>query len=184
MRRVGQIRPYLLAIAIALFVVLPCLRGSAQKTSDAQVEAAYIYNFAKFIEWPAQKFSSANAPIRFCVLNDFAFQPFLERTVSGKSISGHPLEVVLIRDASEGVQCHVLYINSAQERQVRRAFELLRNSSVLTVGETDAFVEEGGVINFFLQDDQVQFRINHKAAKQSSLYLSSRLLSVAKKVME
>ena len=169
---------------IALFLGSQCLRGSAQKTSDAQVEAAYIYNFAKFIEWPARKFSSANAPIRFCVLNDFAFQPFLERTVNGKSISGHPLEVVVVRDASEGAQCHVLFINSAQERQVRRAFELLRSSSVLTVGETDTFVEDGGVINFFLQNDQVQFRINNRAAKEAGLYLSSRLLSVAKSVVD
>lgn len=183
MRR-GQIRPCSLAIVIALLLVSQCAPSSAQRTSDAQVEAAYIYNFAKFIEWPAQKFSSANAPIRFCLLNDFAFQPFLDRTVKGKSISGHPLEVVQVRDASEGAQCHVLFINSAQERQVRRAFELLRNSSVLTVGETDAFVEEGGMINFFLQDDQVQFRINHKAAKEAGLYLSSRLLSVAKSVVD
>ncbi len=148
------------------------------------MEAAYIYNFAKFVEWPARKFAAPNAPIRFCVLNDFAFEANLSRVVNGKSIVGHPLEVSQVRDATESLDCHVLFINSAEDRHARRIVDVLRGSSVLTVGETDDFLEEGGMISFFLDENHVQFRINHKAARQAELYLSSRLLSLAKQVLE
>jgi hypothetical protein len=173
------------ARVVTMFLAFVCVAGSAavaaQKTSDAQVEAAYVYNFAKFVEWPERKFASSNAPIRFCVMNDFAFEANMSRTVIGKSIAGHPLQVVQVRDTSGAMQCHVLFVNAMQERQLRHMHELLRESNVLTIGETDTFVEEGGIINFFLQDDQVQFRINDKAAREAGLYLSSRLLSLAKR---
>src|SRR5689334_14536571 len=91
----------------------------AKKTSDAQVEADYIYNFAKFVEWPERKFPTPTSPIRFCVLNDFSFEADLNRVVSGRSIAGRPLEVMQVRDASQGVQCHLLFVNAAQEQQVR-----------------------------------------------------------------
>jgi len=136
------------------------------------------------VEWPANKFAAATSPLRFCILNDFSFEANLTRIVHGKSIAGHPLEVVQVRDAAESLHCHILFIDSAQERQMRRVTEMLRGSSVLTVGETESFVEQGGIINFFLQEDQVQFRINHKAAREAGLYLSSRLLSLAKEVLE
>ena len=82
------------------------------------------------------------------------------------------------------MQCHLLFVNAAQEQQVRHVLEMLRGSNVLTVGETNAFVEEGGIINFFLKDEQVQFGINNKAAREAGLYLSSRLLSLAKRVVQ
>jgi YfiR/HmsC-like len=171
---------------LATIMALLCVARSeclpAKKASDAQVEAAYIYNFAKFVEWPDRKFPGPNSPIRFCVLNDFSFEADLNRVVSGRSIAEHPLEVVQLRDGSEAEQCHVLYVNAAQERQIRHLLEVLRKANVLTVGETDAFIDEGGMISFFLQDEQVQFGINNKAAREAGLNLSSRLLSLAKRV--
>ena len=75
-------------------------------------------------------------------------------------------------------------IGSSQERQIRHIIEALRETNVLTVGETRGFVEAGGIINFVLQDDRVQFEVNRKAAKQAGLSVSSRLLAVAKAVVE
>jgi YfiR/HmsC-like len=178
----GPIRTGLLASIMALACVARTECLPAKKASDAQVEAAYIYNFAKFVEWPDGKFPTPNSPIRFCVLNDFSFEADLNRVVSGRSIAGRPLEVAQLRDGSEAAQCHVLYVNAAQERQMRHSLEVLREANVLTVGETDAFIDEGGMINFFLQDEQVLFGINNKAAREAGLHLSSRLLSLAKRV--
>src|SRR3954462_4116014 len=180
----GPFRTGLLASILA-FLCVPSSEGMpAKRTSDAQVEGAYVYNFAKFGEWPERKFATPSSPILFCVLYDFSFEADLNRVVAGKAIAGRAVEVVQLRDASEAVPCHLLFVNAAQERQIRHVLELLRGSNVLTVGETDAFVEEGGMINFFLQDEQVQFRINNKAAREAGLYLSSRLLSLAKRVMQ
>lgn len=179
----GYCRARCLDVILGLLCMSPLI-SAAQKTTDTRLEAAYIYNFAKFVEWPPYKFPNTSTPIRFCVLNDFAFQSELNRAVSAKTISGRTLEVVLLRDPSQALQCHVLFINAAQERQIEHLLKPLRGASVLTVGETDGFLDEGGMINFSLQNDQVQFRINHKAAQEANLYLSSRLLSLAKKVVE
>jgi hypothetical protein len=77
-----------------------------------------------------------------------------------------------------------LFIASSQDRQSRQIIDALRDSSVLTVGESEGFVEKGGIINFVLQDDRVQLQVNHKAATQAGLHISSRLLSVAKRVIQ
>jgi hypothetical protein len=184
MRRAGPVRTICLVSLLPVFCVLYSYAVPEPKTSEARVEAAYIYNFAKFVEWPASKFADSSSPMRFCVLNDFSFEADLSQVVNGKSIAGRPVEVVHVRDAAESLSCHILFVNSTQQSQTRRLTEVLRRAGVLTVGETDSFVEEGGIINFFLENDQVQFRINRKAAQQAGLYVSSRLLSVAKRVLD
>ena len=179
----GQHRAHRLDVILGLLCMSPLITA-AQKTTDVRVEAAYIYNFAKFVEWPPYKFPDSSTPIRFCVVNDFAFHTELTRVVSNKSISGRLMEVALLRDPSQALQCHVLFINAAHERQMEHLLKALRSASVLTVGETDGFLDAGGMINFTLHNDQVQFRINHKAAQEANLYLSSRLLILAKSVVE
>jgi hypothetical protein len=156
----------------------------AQTASEYQVKAAYLYNFAKFVEWPGRDFANPTAPITLCVLNDQAFGSELNRIVKDKTIAGHPVSVVPVQTTEQSRSCHILFINSAQDTQARHIIEVLRNTSVLTVGETKGFVENGGIINFVLQDERVQFQVNHKAAKQAGLSISSRLLAVAKFVIE
>lgn len=179
----GQRRSASLDVIVGLLCLWPIMLP-AQKTSDTRVEAAYIYNFAKFVEWPLYKFPTSASALRFCVLNDFAFQSELSHVTNGKTISGRPLEVLQVRDASQALQCHVLFINASQERQMEHVLKPLREASVLTVGETNGFLDNGGMINFLLQGDQVRFQINHKATQEAKLYLSSRLLSLAKRVVE
>jgi YfiR/HmsC-like len=185
MREMPLIRVRLSTLAVVLVLLfLGQSLSPAQTMSEYQVKAAYLYNFAKFVEWPGGAFSSPTAPLQFCVLNDQAFESELNRLVTGKAIAGRPANVTSVRNAEESRRCHILFINSSQRGQVRHVLEVLRDTSVLTVGETQGFVEEGGIINFVLQDDRVQFQVNHKAAAQAALHISSRLLSVAKLVIE
>jgi hypothetical protein len=168
-----------IALLLPLFWQAPV---TAQAVSDYQVKAAYLYNFAKFVDWPADSFTSPRAPIRLCVLNDRAFQSQLEQIVSGKNITGRPVMAISVQTGEESRDCQVLYINSSQPP--RHIFDLLQGTSVLTVGETSGFLEQGGIINFVFQGDQVHFQVNHRAATQAGLHMSSRLLSVAKAVIE
>jgi hypothetical protein len=172
-----------LIMALLLFVAVRNL-SYAQAASEYQVKAAYVYNFAKFVEWPARDFPSATAPIRLCVLNDPSFETELNQIVKGKAIAGRPVSVVPVQNGEQSRSCHVLFINSTQDRQAGLIMPVLRDASVLTVGESRGFVEEGGIINFVMQDNRVQFQVNRKAANQVGLHISSRLLSVAKHVIE
>jgi hypothetical protein len=170
-----------LGIAVLLLLV-GSTRVLPQAVSEYQVKAAYVYNFAKFVDWPAESFPNSTAPLRLCALNDRAFQTQLEQIVTGKNIAGHPVMAVSVQTGEESRDCQILYINSSQ--QSRHIFDQLQGTSVLTVGETKGFLEEGGIIDFVFQGDQVHFQVNHGAATRAGLHMSSRLLSVAKAVIE
>ena len=90
----------LLSIALVLFLAEP-VRVLAQAVSEYQVKAAYVYNFAKFVDWPAESFTSPTAPIRLCVLNDRAFQLQLEQIVRGKNITGRPVIAISVSNVEE-----------------------------------------------------------------------------------
>jgi hypothetical protein len=186
MRYAQRVRDWCAGLSVLLVFVLlaPGLMSDAQSVSEDQVKAAYVYNFAKFVEWPSRDFASPTAPLRFCVLDDRSFESELIQIVKGRAVAGRPVIVVPVQSGDQSRDCHILFIGSSQEGQVRHIIEVLRETNVLTVGETKGFVEAGGIINFVLQDDRVQFQVNHKAAKQAGLSISSRLLAVAKVVVE
>jgi YfiR/HmsC-like len=171
-------------LVFATLLVVHTRATAAEKVSDYEVKAAYIYNFARFVEWPPEGFPDATAPVRFCILNNHSFEIELNRIVKGKSISGRRIDVIQVLDGEQARKCHVLFIGSSQNRETRHILEALQGANVLTVGESNHFMEEGGIINFVLKNDSVQFQINHKAANQAGLYISSRLLSVAARIVE
>jgi hypothetical protein len=156
----------------------------AQEVSEYQVKAAYLYNFSKFVEWPNETPNGNTVPIRLCILNDAAFGLQLSEIVRDKTIRNRPVVVVPVKTGEESRACQMLFIGSSQNRQARHIIDVLQGTSTLTVGETRDFLEEGGIINFVLQKNQVHFQVNHKAATQAGLRISSRLLSLAKVVIE
>lgn len=155
-----------------------------QTASDRQVKAAYLYNFAKFVEWPEHAFANSSAAMRFCIWNNPPFEAEVRQIVSGKVLAGRSLEVIGVRSIERLRSCHILFISSPDQRDVRHIIEALREASVLTVGDMKGFIANGGMINFVLEDDRVQFEVNHKSATEVGLRISSRLLAVAKFVSE
>ena len=177
-------RPTLIVGAVLIQLAAGWSAAPAQRVSEDQVKAAYLYNFAKFVEWPSQKFATPAAPIRFCVFRDASFQSELGTIAKGKAIAGHSLEVAGITEADEARACHIVFVSSAHDRHAAQVIEAVRGANVLTVGETTTFLEEGGTISFILESEHVHFEINHKAANGSQLYVSSRLLGLASRVIE
>jgi hypothetical protein len=172
------------SVGVVLLILLAGIVSNTQTVSENRVKAAYLYNFAKFVEWPAEKFASPAAPFQLCVLDDAVFQAELTRIVQGKTIAGRAVKVVPVESANEAGDCHAVFVNSSRYGQVQHIVEALSRRGVLTVGETKNFCQKGGIVNFVLQDDRVQFEVNHKAANAAGLRISSRLLSVAKLVFE
>ena len=170
-------------VTAALLLSWP-LPMRAQKVSDQEVKAAYLYNFAKFVEWPAGAFASSDAPIRLCLFAGDALEPDLKEIVQGKFITAHPVMVVSVRSQEEYHSCHVLFLGPDQEAQSKRILEALRGASVLTVSDVKEFAQGGGMIQFVLNQGRVQFQVNHRAALQAQLTVSSRLLHVATAVIE
>lgn len=167
------------------WVGLCSLAVAAQAQSDTQyqVKAAFLFNFPKFVEWPADAFSSADAALQICVLGQDPFGHDFEQMIEEKTLSGHRIEVTHPEGVPQARACQVLYVAASEKRQMREILEGLKGASVLTVADTEGFAQMGGIINFVLDNNRVRFEINLKAAERAHLKLSARLLTVAKLIV-
>jgi YfiR/HmsC-like len=174
-------RVLLVGLAVALANPAP---AQAPTAGEYQLKAAFLFNFAKFVEWPANAFRDTSAPLRICILGQNPFGQELRNITNEKSVNGRKLQVDEIADLPLARTCHIVFIASSEKAQLKRTFECLQGTSALTVGDTKDFAEQGGMINFVLEHDRMQFEVNHKAADEAGLKISSKLLSVAKLVIE
>jgi hypothetical protein len=179
---------YVLRVVLAIAVCSSALSSegfaSSVAITESQVKAAYLYNFAKFISWPERAFAKADAPIEICVLDDTSFESTLREIVFSHTVDGHPLLVVHVTAVADAHDCHILFIPSMQDKQARTLIEAIGNKSIVTVGEAQGFLEEGGIIRFALQEGKVRFQVNQRAAAQSGVRISARLLGVAIQVIQ
>jgi len=167
--------------ALICVVMLPTDGGAQDSTvREYQVKAAYLYNFAKFVEWPTESFSSAAAPFEICIFGRDPFGEMLQNLTRGKQVNGRSFK---IRSGVAASSCHILFVSTSATRQFQTMLQGLQGRSVLIVGESEGFAERGGMINFVLEGGRVLFEVNQKAAQQAGLKISARLLSVAKQVM-
>lgn len=172
------------ATLILLLGILLTPGGShAQETppSEYQIKAAYLFNFAKFIQWPQGAFDDSKSPLFIGVLGENPFGEELERTIREKTLNGRSLTVKECRTLAEAKKCHVLFISSSEKMRLPGILNGLSGTHVLTVGEMDHFVESGGMISFFRETNKIRFEIKDEAAKKAGLKIDSKLLGLAKK---
>src|SRR5579864_1634055 len=152
--------------------------GSGNPPVDEyQVKAAFLFNFAKFVEWPPQSFKSASDPILICVAGANPFGRSLEEAIGGKSVDGRKLAIRPISDLNQASGCHIVFMASAPRKHALQDDAL---AGILTVGESEGFAAAGGVIEFKLDGGKIKLEINVDAAERRQLRISSKLLSLAK----
>ncbi len=151
----------------------------AQTIDEYQVKAAFLYNFAKFVEWPPQAFKNSTEPIGVCILGQDPFGQALEEVVKGKQIDGRALVVRNISGARQAGDCKILFVSSSERKHLASILTAVKATSVLTVGEMENFAAEGGVINLRPENGRIRMEINVQAAEQGRLRISSKLLSLA-----
>ncbi|MEO8484666.1 MAG: YfiR family protein [Acidobacteriota bacterium] len=159
----------------------------AQSVSEPALKAAFLYNFAKFTEWPPAGLSPS-APLKFCVA-DSPVADALEPTLAGRSIGAHPLVVARVALARGPIDellrgCAVVYVTGLDPRRVTELIEALQGAPIFTVSDVRAFSEQGGIAYFFIEGERMRFGINTAAAERSHLHLSSQLLSLAQIVKD
>ena len=165
------------ALLLSFGRVLRALEPS--QPTESQIKAAFLLNFTKFIEWPAGEASAPGTPFPICLAGEDPFGGFLDQLVEGENVNGRKIAVRHLHGEPQGT-CGILYVS----RQEKNVPELLAAAGpgVLTVGEGDSFLDEGGMIAFVLEDRRVRFNIDKSAAQKAGLKLSSRLLGVARTV--
>jgi hypothetical protein len=169
-------------LGVVLEFATPGRAEAAPADLEYEVKAAFLYNFAKFVEWPPDALPDPATPVAICVLGEDPFGQGLDELVQGETLSSHRLVVRRLRDPLQIRDCQVLFVSRSEKGRLPALMAGLRGSGVLTVGEADDFLEQGGVIRFVLEQHRVRFDINLDAAERGRLKLSSKLLRLARSV--
>jgi YfiR/HmsC-like len=149
---------------------------------EYQVKAAYLFNFLKFVEYPGESFADPLAPIVIGVVGDDPFGNALPQVVLGKTVQGRDLVIRMYRSGEDLRGAHILFISASERRRLPMILTSLHGSSVLTVADTEGFLDAGGMIQFLTENGRVRFAINVDATGRAKLKMSSKLLSLAKVV--
>lgn len=177
--------PLALSFAVvAVIVFLSAVPGAhAQQSDEYRVKAAFLFHFAQLVDWPVPAPGTENTPLTVCTIGQDSFGGDLEATLRGKSIGTHVLQIRRLKQPQEVQGCQLLFVGGRDRRQVAPVLAAIKDEAVLTVGESDDFVHQGGMIGFCMENNKVRFDINVDAAARVKLKISSRLLLLAKNVI-
>jgi hypothetical protein len=165
--------------ALAILLALPARAGWSQPVSpEYRVKAAFVVNFAQFVEWPPPAVRD-RAALDLCVLQRNPFGRVLHELAEGETVRGRPLAVRQV-DLAAVSTCHLLFVpaDAAGRRQMLRR---LASAPVLTIGDAPDFLADGGTIAFRVVDNRVRFDINTEAAEAAGLRISAQLLRLAER---
>lgn len=170
-----------LALLVCAWVTGPIGAVETERLAgEYQVKAAYILNFAKFVEWPTTAFASADAPVVIGVYGQDPFGDALDGTIRDKKLGGRPLVIRRATNMADLRTSHIVFVKAGPHETLPALLAQLQGASVLTVGENERFIESGGVVRFDVADGRVGFTIDIGAAGRAQLTISSQLLRLAK----
>jgi hypothetical protein len=147
--------------------------------SEYQVKAAFIFNFPRYTEWPANAFAATNSPIVVAVVGQPPLAVELRKATRRRAIDGRSIVVKDFEPGEDPGGCHVLFISAAEQQRSSDLLDRYKEKGVLTVGETDDFLERGGIINLPRRQERIVMEVNLTAAGHAGIKISSKLLGVA-----
>jgi len=160
--------------------IAPNAHTKSPSASEYQLKAVFLYNFAKFVQWPAKSFVDDHDPIIIGILGKDPFDATIDETIKSKTVKDRKLVIKRFEKIEDMEACHILFISSSEEERLAKNIEALKDSSILTVGEVKQFAKLGGIINFIVKENKIRFEINVDAAERAKLKISSKLLKLAK----
>jgi hypothetical protein len=171
-----------LILACLVLAESPTARAEVNQLTENQIKAAYLYNFAKFVEWPAAALP-AGAPLVIGILGKGPLGE-AQSALSGRSAKGHRVQVRQIGRPEEAASCQILFVAGSERHRLKEILRALPATGVLTVSDIRNFCSTGGMIGLAPQGDKVQFEINLGTAERAGLKLSSQMLKLALTVYE
>jgi len=171
------------AAVLLLLLLLGVSRGFSDEApavfTEYQVKALFLLNFTKYVAWPTNTFAGTNTPITIGVYGGNDFGGDLQTAVAGRCVNGHNIVIRQFDGTNDLAGCQILFVSRSAEKHQGEILELVQTLPVLTVGETDQFLSQGGMIHFLKKESKVRLEINLEAARQANLKISSKLLNVA-----
>jgi YfiR/HmsC-like len=166
-------------LALTLIPFIGTARAAQDSPSEYQLKAAFVYNFAKFVDWPPKVYSGPQSPFAICILGTDPFGSVMDDALRGKTIADHPVVVQRDKDVAAARHCQIVFVSSSERHHLPDILASLKGANVLVIGDVDGFAAAGGAIELTLQDRRVRFAINPSAAEGAGLKISSQLLALA-----
>ena len=172
---------------VAGFAALACLAPIGSSTPDAstleyKVKAGYLYNFARFVEWPKTAFAGPESPFVIGVLDaDEAFE-VVQSILDTRPVDGRPIAVRAVNTSQIARGIHILLVTRAAKKMPEEIIAAAGSAPLLLVGETDQFAERGGTLGFTRDGETIRITLNLERALAAGLKVSSKLSSVARVV--
>jgi hypothetical protein len=166
--------------AVSLAWTIPA-RAQSGETIEDEVKAAFLYNFTKYVDWPAAAFQDASDPLRMCVVARPKFVRAVENLISGETSRGRPIQLVT-PELTNLNRCHVLFTGASEASRFDAALPALSGRPILTVAESKTLFDQGGAILLVVDNSRVRFDVNVRAIEKAGLTVSSKLLRVARNV--
>ena len=170
----------LVALSLAAAINAGILFAQTKSAGEYQVKAAFLFGFAKFVDWPTNTFSDPKQPLTVCVYGRDPFGEILDDALLGKSIGDRRVSVGRANQFQDIAGCQMIFVARSEHERARELMNRLAGHAVLLVGENEGFATSGGTIEFTLEDRRVHFIINPDAAERAGLKFSSKLLALAK----
>ena len=151
--------------------------------TEYEIKAAFLYNFAKFVEWPADAFRKEPGALVIGILGNDPFGHDLDDALEGKTIQDKKIVLKRVSDWEQASECNVLFVSASQEHDVEGLLNVIKKLPILTVSDMGGFAQRGGVVGMMVEGNKVRFNVNTKAANAAGLKVSSQLLKLAKRVI-
>jgi len=149
-----------------------------------QVQAAFLFNFAKFVTWPDESFQHSGDSLIIGVLGEDQFGAILEETIRDKTVMGKKLAVKRFVRIQDAAHCHILFLGTSEESRLSQMMTALEKTNILTVSDMEQFAEQGGMVAFTVEDQKVRFNVNVGALERAGLKMGSQLLKLARIVSD
>jgi hypothetical protein len=159
--------------------ILSSAHGEPQSAPEYAVKAAFLFNFAKFVEWPDDAFADRADPLVLCVLGEDPFGDTL-RSLRGKTVNGRPLAIRYMTTLEELDRCHLLFVCPSEKQALPKILQAVKGRNILTVADMEGFARDGGIINLVKEENRVGIEVNLEVARRTRLKISSKLLALAK----
>jgi hypothetical protein len=182
-RSIGRRCARAVAVLTVALGIVSSVPAGAQDVTEPSLKAAFVYNFTRFTEWPVEALPPG-APLVACVITDNAIASALERMVQGRPVMGRPVTVVRSTREAPPRGCHLLFASGLSAAQLTPLMAGVRGMPVLTIIDSDGLARVPGIARLFVDSGNLRFDIDHGMAKREGLKLSSKLLTLAKKVYD
>ena len=160
------------------------VQAQISSAEECKLKLAFLYNFAKFVDWPTDSFPSPHSELNICVVGRDPFDNDLEQQVSERSVNGHHYVTHRVRASDDLNACHIIFLPASSDNSLPVVLRQVEGSPAITVGESAGFASRGGTVNFVMEGTRLRFEVNLSASQRARSRISSRLLALARIVRE